>query len=287
LSRPHSGDETRPMVDELIRVGAAELPSRRGIPEPRREARWLLAAAAGVSEAWLRLHPAAKIPAADADRYLTWIARRKAGEPAEHLTGSCTFWGRSFHVSPAVLIPRPETELIVELALQLEQPAASRVLDVGTGSGCLAVTLAAERPGWSVFAVDRSLAALCIAQANGEALEVNVDWFLADLATAAGGPFDLVTANLPYLPTRWMADLPIEVRHDPPMALDGGADGLDPVRRLLGQLGRVLAQGGVCLLEIAEGQADEVRRSARQCGLDPFVSRRDVGGCERVVGVRR
>ncbi len=155
-------------VAEALASGAAMLPRRDGIPDPRREAEWLLAAAWGIEEIALRLHPEREVPTEVERRYRSWLERRAAGEPAHHLTGICPFWGRDFEVSPAVLVPRPETELIVETALELPLPREARVLDVGTGSGCIAMTLAAERPRWRVWAIDRSPTALLIARSNRE-----------------------------------------------------------------------------------------------------------------------
>jgi len=223
------------------------------------------------------------VPEAVAERFSDWLERRAAGEPAEHLTGECEFWGRSFAVSPAVLVPRPETELVVEAALALPLAREARVLDVGTGSGCLAVTLAAERPGWRVAAVDRSLAALRVARANAARHAPGVALFRGDLATGVAPPWDLVVANLPYVPSPAMDDLPLEVRRDPAAALDGGPDGLDLVRRLLADLPRVLRACGGAVLEIGEEQADAVAAAARAAGLNVARRIRDLGGCERVL----
>ncbi len=153
-------------TQEAIALGERTLPRRRGIPDPHREAMWLLARAWGVDEITLRLHTEREVPAEIEVRYRGWLARRAAGEPAHHLTGECEFWGRSFMVSPAVLVPRPETELVVQVALDLPLSRTAQVLDVGTGSGCIAVSLAAERPKWRVSAIDRSSAALEVARAN-------------------------------------------------------------------------------------------------------------------------
>jgi len=270
-------------VEEALRSGAAALPTREGIPDPRREASWLLGAAWGVDEITLRLHPEREVPAEVEGRYRGWLHRRAAGVPAHHLTGACPFWGREFLVSPEVLIPRPETELVIETALELPLSETARVLDLGTGSGCIAVTLAADRPRWRVCAVDRSLAALSIARRNIERHGVDVKLILGDLASAAAPPWDLVVANLPYIPSADLTSLPEEVRRDPPTALDGGADGLDLVRALLTDLPRVLRVCGAAILEIGDNQADVVAAAAVAAGLAIARRLRDASGCERVV----
>jgi release factor glutamine methyltransferase len=274
-------------VGELIDEGARRLPRRDGLPDPRREARWLLARAAGVTEGWLLIHDDAVLPEETAARFDDWLARRAAGEPAHHLTGRCSFWGREFEVSPAVLVPRPETELVVAAALALPLPEAARVLDVGTGSGCLAVTLAAERPRWSVTATDRSLPALEMARRNALGHGVGVDLACGDLGSCLLGGYELVVANLPYIPSGRLASLPLEVRHDPVLALDGGGDGLDLVRALLGDLRRLLAPGASAVLELGEDQADAVSTIADAVGLAVVRRVRDLSGCERVVVLQR
>jgi release factor glutamine methyltransferase len=268
---------------EALQIGAALLPRREGIPDPRREASWLLAAAWGVEENTLRLHPEREVPEEVAARYRGWLERRASGEPAQHLTASCPFWGRAFEVTPAVLVPRPETELVVEVALALPLLESARVLDVGTGSGCIAVTLAAERPRWRVAAVDSSAAALAVARRNAARHGVDVPLFQGDLTAATAPPWDLVVANLPYIPSAELANLPVEVHHDPPRALDGGADGLDLVRRLLGDLRRLLRPCGGAVLELGENQAAAVTAASGAAGLATARRLRDAGGCERVV----
>lgn len=270
-------------IAEAIAKGSATLPKRAGIPDPRREATWLLAVAWGVEEITLRLHPERKVPEEVARRYESWLERRAAGEPAHHLAGSCSFWGRDFEVSPAVLVPRPETELLVETALDLPIPHEARVIDVGTGSGCIALTLAAERPRWRVSAVDRSVAALRVARRNRDRHGVAVPLFLGDLASAVAPPWDLVVANLPYVPTDDVGRVSVEVRHDPPGALDGGGDGLLLVRRLLADLSRLLRPCGGAVLEIGQSQADAVAEVASRAGLAVARRVRDVGGVERVI----
>jgi release factor glutamine methyltransferase len=223
------------------------------------------------------------VPVAVEERYRDWLERRAEGEPAHHLVGSCPFWGREFEVGPTVLVPRPETELVVETALTLPLSKTARVLDVGTGSGCIAVTLAAERPRWRVSAVDRSPAALAIAGRNRDRYRVSVPLFVGDLTLAVAPPWDLVVANLPYIPAADIDRLAAEVRHDPAAALDGGADGLDVVRRLVADLGRLLRPCGGAVLEVGDGQAGAVVDIAYNAGFGVARRVRDVSGCERVI----
>lgn len=270
-------------VEEALSEGAEILPKREGIPDPKREASWLLAAAWGVDETTLRLHPEREVPEEIERRYRDWLGRRAAGQPAHHLTGNCPFWGRNFEVGPEVLVPRPETELTISTALELPLSTEARVLDVGTGSGCIAVTLAAERPRWRVWAVDRSAASLRIARRNADRHRITLPMWLGDLTTAVLPPWDLVVANLPYIPTSAVEDLPAEVRHDPPQALDGGDDGLDLVRRLMSDLARILRKCGAAVLEIGDDQAEAVAELAYDSGLAVARRVRDVGAVERVI----
>jgi release factor glutamine methyltransferase len=274
-------------VEETLSKGAGELPKREGIPDPRREAVWLLAAAWGVDETTLRLHPEREVPEKVERRFRDWLERRAAGEPAHHLTGVCSFWGRDFEVSPAVLVPRPETELVVSTVLELPLSTDAKVLDVGTGSGCIAVTLAVERPRWRVWGVDRSLAALELARRNAVRHHVRAPFWLGDLTAATSPPWDLVVANLPYVPTAALDALPVEVRRDPKAALDGGVDGLDVVRNMLVDLPRILRVCGAAALEIGEGQADAVTELAHDAGLAAARRIRDLGDVERVLVVQR
>lgn len=270
-------------VSQALQHGASSLPRRTGLPDPRRESAWLLAAAWAKQETWLRAHPEAQLPAAIEDRYLRWIGQRSVGVPAHHLTGECTFWGRDFAVTPSVLIPRPESELIIETALQLSIGASSKVLDIGTGSGCLAVTLAIERPGWKVFGIDRSFDAIAVAKRNVRRWEREVWLGVGDLATPVTGAFELIVANLPYVPQGEIGALSEEVRHEPMLALDGGPDGLREIRRLLGDVSRILKPCGGLILELGEDQADEVAALARRERLAVARRIRDLAGCERVL----
>jgi len=274
-------------VSEVLAQARTALPSRRGLPDPNREALFLLAAASRIDEIHLRMHPEENLPPEVERIFHRWVERRKAGEPAEYIVGRCSFWGRTFRVTPSVLIPRPETELIVQAVLELSLPWEAQILDVGTGSGCLAITLAAERIDWHVVGVDRSFDALQVARYNGAAHEVDVAWLWSDLSSCCGPGFDLVVANLPYIPTGWLPTLGVEISREPVLALDGGPDGLDLVRRLIADLGRVLASGGSCLLELAEGQAAAVEELAVEHGLSPAGRRRDIGGCDRILILER
>ena len=189
------------------------------------------------------------------------VRKRAQGIPLQHLLGDTEFHGRTFLTDSRALVPRPETEHFVELLLKLELPAALRCLDVGTGSGVIALTLAAERPGAQVQAVDRSGNALGLARENARklALESRVEFLEGDLFAPCPGPYDLIAANLPYIPVGDIAGLAREVQHDPMLALDGGQDGLEIVTRCIAEAPVKLAPGGWLGLEIGHDQAPRVR----------------------------
>lgn len=185
-----------------------------------------------------------------------------------------------------VLIPRPETEWLVAEALAAPLPDHAVVVDVGAGSGCIAATLACERPCWQVWATDRSPAALALASRNTRRHCAPVRLVGCDLLVPLAGSFDLVTANLPYVPSAELTSLPPEVQREPVLALDGGPDGLDIVRRLLLQLEGRLTTGAIVLLEVGACQADAVEREAARSGLAPWRRVQDLGGVDRVLGLR-
>ncbi len=275
-------------VDELLAWGTRRLGKpREGLPDPRREARWLLARALAVSEAWLLAHRGEEVTPPHEATFRGWIERRRLGEPAHYLTGSCPFWDRQFLVSPAVLIPRPETELLIAAALALPRPPAPRVLDIGTGSGCLAVTLALEWPQAKVVAVDLSLPALAVAKANARRLQARVCLAASDLVEAVVGPFDLVIANLPYVPDPEIPRLAPEVsRFEPRLALAGGADGTHLLVRLLGDLSHLLVPGGHALLEVGPGQITALEPHWLVAGLQRVAVMADPAGTPRVLHLR-
>jgi len=275
-------------VAELLGAASAVLARAAGPAGSGREARFLLARALGRPEAWLLAYPEAPVAEADAARFRAWASRRGAGEPAHYIVGSCPFLGREFIVTPAVLIPRPETELLVEAALALAPPAGTRLLDVGTGSGCLAVTLALALGGRGVTATDRSPAALAVAQRNAARHGARVALACGDLAGHLAGGFDLVVANLPYIPDGEMPALPATVREfEPRLALAGGPDGAALLRRLVADLPRLLAPGGHALLEVGPGHAALLAPEIAAAGLAAMSPVRDVGGVARVVVARR
>lgn len=274
-------------VAEALASAADALPAREGLRDPRREARFLLARVMNRPESWLVAHPEAPLDPATKIRFLDWIARRADGEPAHAIVGSCPFWGREFAVTAEVLVPRPETELLVERALALALPGAPRVLDVATGSGCIAVTLALELPGATVVATELSATALAVARVNASSLRARVHLVRAGLAAPIAGGWDLVVANLPYVPSAEIDGLAPEVRDwEPRAALDGGADGADLLRALVAELPRLLRQGAWALLELGPGQAGGVAEEAATSGLLEVDRVVDAGGVERVLVLR-
>jgi release factor glutamine methyltransferase len=221
------------------------------------------------------------------------VARRERREPVAYITGHREFWGLEFQVTPAVLIPRPETEFIVEAALHrlADQARAWRIADVGTGSGCLAISLAAERKRAVVVATDVAADALAVARDNAIRLGVagRIAFVETSLLNGVAGPIDLVVANPPYVPSRARTTLAPDVRdHEPEVALYGtGADGLDTVRALLHQVPARLAPDGLLMMEFGFGQADAVRAAVDEVpGLTLLEILRDLQGHERTVVAR-
>ncbi len=262
-------------VRDAVRGGAARL-AAAGCETPRLDAELLVAFALGVDRARLVLDPSLDVPV---DVIEALIARRAAREPVAYIVGTRDFRRLTVQVDPRVLIPRPETELLVEVGLTLGSGAS--VADVGCGSGAVALALKDERPDLVVTGVDVSLDALAVARGNGLRLGLDVRWVEADLLD--GSDYDAVLANLPYVVDGF--PLPPEIaRYEPTAALfGGGADGLDLVRRLVG------ASGGVDLigLEVGFDQADAAAALVAAAGYRSVEVRRDLAGVERVVVGRR
>lgn len=272
-------------VLEVIRWTVARF-TERALATPRLDAELLVAHALGLPRVQLYVQFDRPLVAGELGAIRALIKRRQAGESVAYLVGKKEFWGLDFAVDARVLVPRPDTEtLIEEVRDRLAGMEAPRVADVGTGSGAVALTLAKLFPQAAVFASDVSPLALEVARANAERLGLAVTFAEGDLAAplAAEAPFSLVAANLPYIPSSEMASLPPEVKSEPALALDGGRDGLDLVRRLVAQAPALLAAGGALALEIGAGQAGAAAELLRAAGLADVRTRRDLGGVERVV----
>jgi release factor glutamine methyltransferase len=253
------------------------------------DAQVLLGAVLGVDRAYLLAHPEHMLTAEQAARYEVWVARCAAGEPLAYILGRRAFYDRAFAVSPAVLIPRPETELLLERALIFVQSKLTlSAVDAGTGSGALAVTLAAHFPQAVVYATDISPAALDIARRNAGTYAVQVQFFEGDLLTPLmerGLMVDLIMANLPYIASDDVPTLAVS-RYEPLLALDGGADGLDLVRRLLEQAPAVWKPDGLMLLEIGAGQGQTAGELARQAFSKADVALvKDYAGLDRIISI--
>lgn len=261
---------------DLVRRIEAELAST-GIVDARLEAEVLVRQATGLSR--VQLYAREPAPAGACEALLPLVARRLRSEPLAYITGVREFMGHSFRVTPAVLIPRPETELLVELAIRKAHDG-ELLVDVGTGSGCIAVSVALARPKVSVVAVDRSVAALEVARSNAAALAAPVTFACSNLATALAEA-DFILANLPYIPAGFIEALQPEVRSEPRLALDGGGDGLDLVRSLLDDCARRLYPR-LLALEVMAGQAEDVAKLAAATGATVDIVP-DLAGIDRVV----
>ena len=266
---------------------------RQGIQSARLDAECLLAFALGVER--LRLYIDFDKPVNDAERAtFRDLVRRRASlrVPVSQLVGSREFWSLALTVTPAVLTPRPETETVVSAALDLlpDRDAPARVLDVGTGSGAIALAIARERPSAVITATDISQESLKIAQENAERHEMaeRIKYLEGDLLEpVAGATFDLVVSNPPYLAESERGALPPELAHEPDLALFAGADGLAALSRLAAGVGALLAPGAGVALEIAPAQARDVARMLEDAGLTQVGVHRDMGGSSRVVTALR
>lgn len=267
-----------------------------GMAAPRLEAQVLLGHVLGLTRVQLYTHFDKPLAEAELARCRELIKRRLAGEPAAYLVGAQEFWSRPFQVDAAVLIPRRDTETVIELVLDQipasERAAPRRVLDLCTGSGVLAITLAGELSGATVIATDVSPPAIAIARANAERAQVaaRVEVRLGDLWAAVAGeaPFDLVVANPPYVRRGDLAGLSPEVQHEPRLALDGGDDGLAVIRPLVAGLAAHVAPGGLVAIEHGFDQGDAVRALIdATAGFAPAATRADLAGKPRVTWTRR
>jgi release factor glutamine methyltransferase len=264
----------------------------RGIESPRLDAELIVAHALSIPRMQVIID--AQRPLADAElaKLRALVKRRRAREPMAYLLGQREFYGRAFKVDKRVLVPRPDTETLVDVALERTRACSMsmRLLDLCTGSGCVAITLARERPTSRVTATDVSADALEVARGNAQRLGAyNVAFALGDLyAPVTGARFDVITANAPYIATAELATLMPDVRDfEPRLALDGGADGLDLVRRIVDGAPSVLVPGGVLALEVGAGEAPLVAALLSEHGYEAIDVRRDYGKIERVVSGAR
>ena len=275
-------------VAGLLNHASARIAAALGLDkrEARLEARVLAAFTWNVAPAWLIAHDTDPLAEAQITAFDTLLARRLAGEPIAYLTGMREFYGRPFRVTPDVLIPRPDTELLVEQALaRIPSDLAVDVLDLGTGSGCIAITLALERPLARVTAVDRSPAALAIAQRNADLLNARVEFLASDWFDAlAGRRFDLVVSNPPYIAAADPHLARGDVRFEPLSALAAGQDGLADLRRLIRGACAHLKPDGTLLLEHGYDQSEGVKALLRESGFGHPQSWADLSGILRISG---
>ncbi len=273
-------------ISEWLAHAASQL-TASGCPDPQIDARWMAEDTLGMSRTELKFESDRAVPPDVLPRLEDMLARRCAGEPVQYILGSADFMGLKFEVSPGVLIPRQDTETLVEAALIALQGAGERpdVLDLCTGSGCIGLSLASLVPHARVTLSDASREALEIAKKNMHALGVKADLRHGDLFAAVGrARFDLIASNPPYIPRGELAELQKEVQYEPRLALDGGPDGLDFYRRIAEEAGAHLNPGGSIYLEVGIGQAPavlELLKAHLPCLEAGTI--RDLNGIERVV----
>lgn len=274
-------------IGDLLAEIRADL-AGAGIDNPRLDARLIVGAAAGASIEQMIARPEAPVDAVSAAFARALAERRAEGAPIAYLLGSKEFWSLDFLVTGATLVPRPDSETLVEAALArcADWSRAWRVADLGTGSGCLLLAFLSERPNAIGVGVDASFEALSVARANAHAhrFDARARFVCSSWTSGLAGPFDLVFANPPYIPSEDIPLLAREVRdYEPFEALDGGPDGLDPYRAILADLPRILAPGGVVVFEVGKGQAIAVADLCETADLTVETIRRDLGGVSRCV----
>ena len=283
---PSSSAPAGPSLDDLIRHSQL----------PRAEARRLLAYLTGQPLTWFMAHGDDPADPNTTTRFQTLAERRRAGEPLAYLLGQQEFYGRPFAVSPAVLIPRADTETLVETALeqllllrQQRRAVPLSLLELGTGSGIIAITLALEAPDTEVHAVERSPEALAVAQQNAKALGASrIHWHAGSWWQALASPrrFDLIVSNPPYIAANDLHLQQGDLRFEPPQALAAGPDGLDDLRIIIGGAPAHLTPGGWLLLEHGYDQEAPAQALLRDAGFADVFTRRDLAGQPRVSGGR-
>lgn len=261
--------------------------AEKGVENARLEAEWLLCAATGLDRVGLYVNFEKPLSDAELTPFRAMVARRAKREPLQYILGSQEFYGLDFTVTPDVLIPRHDTEVLVQAAID-RASGARRILDIGVGSGCIAVTLAKTLPGVEVWGVEKSPAALALAQQNAERHGVRVTLCEGSLFEPFPGErFDLIVSNPPYIPTADLETLQPEVRdYEPWGALDGGPDGLDFYRTIIPAAREHLSPGGWLLFELGIGQAEAVGAMLTQSGFVDTFTAKDPSLIDRVVGGR-
>jgi release factor glutamine methyltransferase len=277
-------------LSNIVLNGVARLRSGPHPARARQDAETLLLHFLGQNKAWLIAHAEEELSGDKATRYAESLERRFQGEPIQYITGEAEFYGLPFRVTRDVLIPRPETEHLVEKALELAAKfPAPRIVDVGAGSGAIAVALAHNLPDAPITAIDLSAAALAIARENAKRNGVSIRFLLGDLfGPVAGEQFEMVVSNPPYVPTADRAALSVEVRdYEPEMALFAGDDGLDIYRRLIPAAFDTLIPGGYVVLEIGFGQSHAIIELLATSGFRQIEFVPDLQGIPRVACARR
>ena len=274
-------------IAEVLRE-ATQILENAGVPEARREAGSLLSFVTGKDRTFLIAHAEDEVN--DVDRFREFLERRAAGEPLQYITGTQDFFGREFRVTPDVLIPRPETELLVEAALEVNK-TATLLCDVGTGSGCIAVTLLCELDHARAVALDKSPAALDVAKFNAQELAVadRAEFIVSDCFDSLDWrEFDLIVSNPPYVSASVLEGLQREVRdHEPLIALSPGPDGLSIIRRLMQESPRFLKPNGHLIMEIGFDQGEVVQNLVDTNVWELLEVRPDLQGIPRIVVLRK
>lgn len=277
-------------IDGLLAWGEERLQLSSNAPSPAKDAEWLLRHVLGRDKAWLLTHGDESVEEGKAQEYALLIKRREKNEPMQYIVGETEFFGLPFRVTPEVLIPRPETEHLVEKVVELAAGfSAPRIIDIGTGSGAIAIAIAKQLPQAQVTATELSEGAIAVAQENAARNGVSVRFLLGDLlAPVSEEKYEIIASNPPYVPSEEKALLAVEVRdHEPEMALYGGADGLGIYRRLIPAAFLQLTDGGWLLLEMGFGQAERVKDLMEQAGFQEIEIVTDLQGIERILCGRK
>ena len=259
-----------------------------GIPEPESDAWILLEHVTGMTRTRFYVDGFGRMPESEEERFFELVSRRKTRIPVQHLTGVQEFMGYEFVVNEHVLVPRQDTEILVEEAEKrlhfMKKEAPVRLLDMCTGSGCIPISLKLRNPQISIKGADISEEALKVARKNAQKLEADGEWIQTDMFEKITGTFDMITSNPPYIPTKVIEELEAEVRlHDPYEALDGKEDGLYFYRILASEVPRYLTDDGWLVMEIGHDQSKDVENLLKEAGFEQVSTQKDLAGLDRVV----